>query len=52
MLYLPNWGKTLGFDYSQSTRREKIGVDGQLLHPLYDRYVGGERCHSGKHHLD
>ena len=44
MSCLPNQWDTLGFDCSQSTRRGRIGGDGQLLHLLYDRYEGGGMC--------
>ena len=33
----------IGMDCSPTMLRGRIGVDGQLLHLLYDRCVGGER---------
>ena len=47
---MPNRGDASGSDCSQSTRRGGIRVDGQLLHPLFDQYGGGEMYILGKHH--
>ena len=52
MLCLSNRGETSGSDCNLCMHRGRIGVDGLLLHLLFDRCVGGERYLSGKCHLD
>ena len=50
MMCLPYRGDASGSSCSQSTCQGRIGVDGQLLHPLSGQFKGGEKYPSSKHH--